>query len=277
MSSKQWTQVLKDFFSDIGTPPPSLQEKSPEYQERARLYGEIRAPRVLSTEEIERYIQELPSTGAITKAAALRGLTEQAFKIMAQGGEKNIAKTTTTMAKMLKTLLKDLTGIPEQAMEPIEFISLAKLPGRVAGAHYPGRAGLGSRLKFDPSKPIPGMLKHETAHAALEKAEDVFRGKMTPARRIMRQEAIDLREALKDISTGDMTKGTASSEFYDFMPTEIHAYHLQKLPGESTRSFKDYERIFWKNLDKAITYSRRALKEKSKEIGTEPAKGYPWD
>jgi len=276
----RWVKTVGDAFSKLGEAPPSFAPKSPEYQARAKEFGEIRAPRPLSDENIEKIIQELPSTGAITKTKALTDLTRQAFQVMAQGGEKNIAKTTTTMAKAMKTLLKDMVGTPEEAMEPVESIMFRKLPGKVAGQHVPGRAGLGSRLEFDPSKPVPGMFRHEVTHASLEKAEDVFRGKMTPVRRIMRQEAMDLRDRLKAIpgkKAGETGKGTASSPFYDLMPTEIHAYHLQKLPGESTKSFKDYERIFWKNLDKAITFSRRAIKERQAQGGGRELKGYPWE
>lgn len=274
--SDRWLTTLRNAFSQLGTPPPSLAPKSPEYEARAREFGEIRAPGPLSEERLEEFIQELPGTGAITKAQALSELTEQGLKIMAAGGRENIAKTTTTVAKSLKTLLKDLAGLPEQTLEGIESVGYRLLPGRTAGMHYPGKGVTGSRLEFDPTKPVPGMLKHEVTHSVLSKAEEVFRGKMSPARRIMRQEALDLKKKLQEAGATS-SRPTGESPFYDFMPTEIHAYHLQKLPGESTRKFGDYERIFWDNLNRAITFSRRAIKEHQiSRKGTE-LKGYPWD
>lgn len=202
----------------------------------------------------------------ITKKEALEQLTRGAFEeIAATGGGKSFQPMVKEFAGAMKKVVKGLASTAEESLIPIERMQWSRGKPTWRGYIDPKTREIG----LNPKEVLAGTLPHEGTHAGQIFPEEVFE-KMSPGRKIIAAEAADLRKALQGKHTGGQL---TYAEAYDIDPTEIHAKHMSWI---GKKSASEYDRIFWENFNRAVTFSRRAAKQVLGSRGPEP-KYYPFE
>jgi len=216
----------------------------------------------------------------ITKPMALRQLTQGMLERLAKGSAKmptkSFAKKETQnyydenfrdwAVQQVKGLGKALSGLaetPREALRPVKKFRWQE--SKTFRGQYDPKP---REVILSPKNISKGTVPHEvTGHAAQFEPQDVFKN-LTPGRKIIAQEAQDLRRKLWEATrSGEMKRELA----YDIDPVEIHASFLESL-YRGRKPGSEYENVFWKSFNQAVTFSRRRIKE------LDPgAKGYPFD